>query len=104
MDVIELLEPMRTLPSKKVTTGLPDEVVRSFAETDSALTKAIVSASEKFQELLADFPDIVDLDELDQVGVIQEGWVNFYAEDTVCPYVSLAANGCLLYTSDAADE
>ena len=102
MDVIELLEPMRTLPSKKVTTGLPDEVVRSFAETDSALTKAIVSASEKFQELLADFPDIVDLDELDQVGVIQEGWVNFYAEDTVCPYVSLAANGPWVITTKGA--
>ena len=102
MDVIELLEPMRTLPSKKVTTGLPDEVVRSFAETDSALTKAIVSASEKFQELLADFPDIGDLDELDQVGVIQEGWVNFYAEDTVCPYVSLAANGPWVITTKGA--
>ena len=102
MDVIELLKPMRTLPGEKVTTGLPDEVVRSFAETDSALTKAIVSASEKFQELLVDFPDIVDLDELDQVGVVQEGWVNFYAEDTVCPYVSLAANGPWVITTKGA--
>ena len=69
MDVIELLKPMRTLPGKQVTTGLSDKVVKSFAETDNSLVRAILSASEKFQELMGEFPDLVGLDELDQVKV-----------------------------------
>ena len=102
MDVIELLKPMRTLPGKQVTTGLSDKVVKSFAETDNSLVRAILSASEKFQELTGEFPDLVGLDELDQVKVIQERWVNFYADDTICPYVSLAANGPWVITTKGA--
>ncbi len=102
MDVIELLKPMRALPGNRVTTGLSNKVVKSFAETDNSLVRAIRSASEKFQELMEEFPDLVGLDELDQVKVIQEGWVNFYADDTICPYVSLAANGPWVITTKGA--
>ncbi len=102
MDVIELLKPMRALPGNQVTTGLSNKVVKSFAETDNSLVRAIRSASEKFQELMEEFPDLVGLDELDQVKVIQEGWVNFYADDTICPYVSLAANGPWVITTKGA--
>lgn len=102
MDVLELLRPIRSVPGKKVTAGLPDEVIERFSETDDSLVSALVSASKKFQELLEEFPEVMGLDEVDQVEAVQEGLVNFYAEDTVCPYVSLVANGPWVITTKGA--
>jgi len=102
MDVLERLTLMRSAAGNRVTTGLADEVVSNFSKTDESLVQAIVTASEKFEELEAEFPEVTGLNELDQVEAIQKGLINFYADDTVCPYVSLAACGPWVVTTKGA--
>ena len=40
-----------------------------------------------------DAVDLLDLDEAAQIQALQAGYVNFYADDAVTPYVALAARG-----------
>jgi acetylornithine/succinyldiaminopimelate/putrescine aminotransferase len=50
----------------------------------------------------AEFPDLLDLDEADQARIVQSGYVNFYSEDTVNPYVALVARGPWIVTLNGA--
>ena len=102
MGVIGSLGKIRSVAGKRVTNGLSDEIITSFAKTDQSLVDAINMASGKLKELSVQFPELVGMDELSQVEVIQESIVNFYAEDTVCPYVSLAACGPWVITTKGA--
>jgi hypothetical protein len=41
----------------------------------------------------AEFPELVDIDEQAQIAAAQAGFINFYDEDAVNPYVAVAARG-----------
>ena len=68
---------------------------------------AIEAAVAEHARLQDEFAELFDLDEEAQLRAVQAGFVNFYADDAVNPYIALAArgpwvitlNGCLLYTS-----
>ena len=102
MSVIEQLESIRTAGGKRTTHGLTDETLERFAATDPSLAEAVEAAVEQFGMLKAEFPDLMAMDELDQVGAIQSRLVNFYAHDAVNPYVSLAARGPWIVTTKGA--
>jgi len=102
VNVIELLDSIRTVGGDRITHGLPDDTLERFALSDPTLSEAIGAAVEEFKTLRAEFPDFVDLDEAAQVAAIQSGLVNFYARDAVNPYVSLAARGPWIVTTKGA--
>jgi len=102
MTVIEQLESIRTVGGTRTTQGLPDETIRKFAATHPALVEAIEAAADEFEILRAEFPEFMEKDERGQVGAIQAGLVNFYADDAVNPYVSLAARGPWIITTKGA--
>jgi len=102
MNVIEQLHTIRTAGGARTTQGLPDETVEKFAATHPALAEAIDAAVGQFEVLRAEFPEFMEKDERDQVEAIQAGLVNFYAEDAVNPYVSLAARGPWIITTNGA--
>jgi acetylornithine/succinyldiaminopimelate/putrescine aminotransferase len=102
MSVIERLDVIRASAGERITRGLPDKTIENFAATHPALVSAIEAAVEQFELLQAEFPDFFSLGEKDQVGVIQAGLVNFYANDAVNPYVSLAARGPWIVTTKGA--
>ncbi len=102
MNVIEQLESIRSSGGKRTTQGLPDETLERIAAADPSMVAAVEAAVEQFHLLEAEFPDLMAMDEEDQVGVIQSGLVNFYAHDAVNPYVSLAARGPWLVTTKGA--
>ena len=102
MSVIEQLESIRSVGGKRTTHGLTDETLERFATTDPSLAEAVEAAVEQFGMLKAEFPDLMAMDELDQVGAIQSVLVNFYAHDAVNPYVSLAARGPWIVTTKGA--
>ena len=93
MSTIELLNVLRNHGGPALTTGLSDEVLVQFAERDERLSEAVQEAHASFKQLLIDEPELLAMDEETQIREIQDGFVNFYADDAINPYVSLAGNG-----------
>ncbi len=87
------LAEMRGAGGTVLTRGLDDNVIERFLATDAALATAIERAHVLYTELRATRPDLVDLDEAQQMQRLQDGIVNFYAADAVNPYVAAAAQG-----------
>lgn len=102
MTLFEYLNEMRNHGGEARTTGLADEVISKFADLDPQLEEAVMVAHESFKVLLEQEPELLAMDEGDQAAAIQEGYVNFYADDAVNPYISLAARGPWIVTLKGA--
>lgn len=102
MTVLSQLESIRDQGGKRRTLGLSDEVIVRFAAFDPRLEEAVEAASGELVRLRAEAPHLMDMEEPDQVAAVQAGFVNFYADDAVNPYVSLAARGPWLITTKGA--
>ncbi len=102
MTVIDQLHTLQAAAGQKLTHGLSEDVLKSFIEKDPNLTEAINNAMEQYGFIKQHYPDIIDLDEVDQVAFVQQSFVNFYAGDAVNPYVALAAKGPWIVTLKGA--
>ncbi len=85
-----------------ITKGLNDDVIAQFLAKDKALGQAIEIAYANFLAIKDEFPQLIDLDEAEQMALVQKDYVNFYANDAVNPYVSLAGKGAWLITLKGA--
>jgi acetylornithine/succinyldiaminopimelate/putrescine aminotransferase len=101
-DALALLGEVRRKGGSAVTRGLPDATIASFLAHDRQLATAIERAARELRRLEAQHPEILALDEVEQARRVQEGFVNFYAPDSVNPYVSLAAQGPWIVTLKGA--
>jgi len=102
MNPIEKLAPLRAHKGKRLTTGLDDTTVTRLASTHPELVEAIDAAATEHARLCGEFADLFDMDEDAQLRVVQGGYVNFYPDDAVNPYVALAARGPWLVTLNGA--
>ena len=101
-DIIRMLEEIRARSGKPSTTGLQDEIVVHFAASDPSLVHAVEMARETFVRLETEFQELIRRDEAEQAAEIQAGFVNFYPDDAVNPYVTLAACGPWIVTVSGA--
>lgn len=102
MSKLEQLAALRAHPGVKLTLGLADETIERFLSRDPLLALAIDEALLQYRAIAAEFPEILDLDEAEQMQRVQAGFVNFYAEDAVNPYVAIAARGPWVVTLKGA--
>ncbi|HWT15654.1 MAG TPA: aminotransferase class III-fold pyridoxal phosphate-dependent enzyme [Patescibacteria group bacterium] len=102
MKLIEKLNVLRTAGGKARTVGLDDATIERFATRYPELGAAVDAAVERFHQIKAEFADVVAMDEDAQMAAAQEGFVNFYAEDNVNPYLAIAARGPWLITLKGA--
>jgi len=102
MKALDKLNTIRASKGDVLTTGLKDEVIAKFLAIDPALTVAIDNAYNNYNAIKAEFPDLIDMDEVDQMHTVQEDYINFYSTDTVNPYVSLAGKGAWLVSLKGA--
>ncbi|GAB3357776.1 aminotransferase class III-fold pyridoxal phosphate-dependent enzyme [Lysobacter tyrosinilyticus] len=102
MAVTDKLASLRAHAGKRRTVGLDDAVIAQFAATHPALVEAIDAAVAEYQAIKADFADLLDLDEDAQLRAVQAGYVNFYPDDGVNPYVALVARGPWVVTLKGA--
>jgi acetylornithine/succinyldiaminopimelate/putrescine aminotransferase len=102
MSIIEKLEPLRKHGGAARTAGLADETIRAFAARDETLELAVERACRGFEMLLEQEPELLEMDEAGQAQAVQDGLINFYQQDAVNPYVSLAAAGPWLVTLKGA--
>ncbi len=98
MTVFNQLLQLRNTKGHVITHGLKDEDINRFIESDPDLVKAIELASHEFEKVKTDYPQIIDLDEADQLEFIHADYINFYAADAVNPYVALAGKGPWIVT------
>ena len=99
---LEALRELRNFGPPRRTIGLPDDVIVRFLEHDESLRRAIDEALAQHRELRGDYENLLRLDEPSQIEAIQKGFVNFYPQDAVNPYVALAARGPWIVTSMGA--
>ena len=102
MTLIEKLDTLRSFGGPTLTRGLPDDKILAFAADDPRLEQAVDRALGQFECLKEEFPELLAKSEAEQVSDIQSGYVNFYPDDAVNPYVSLAAKGPWLVTLKGA--
>lgn len=100
--VLEQLEAIRSKAGERRTLGLDDDTVCRFATEDSSLVEAVAAAEKELEALEEEFPELMALPEPEQVAAIEKHLVNFYADDTVNPYVSMAARGPWVVTTKGA--
>lgn len=101
-NVVALLAPLRERGGTRRTVGLDDAVVERFAASHPELHEAIEAAADAFKGVASEFADLLDLDEDAQIHAVQAGFVNFYPDDAVNPYVALAARGPWVVTLKGA--
>jgi len=100
--VLEQLDAIRSKAGEVLTTGLDNETVCQFASRDPELVEAVNAATRELAALESEYPELISLGEVEQIRAIEKHLVNFYADDTVNPYVSLAARGPWIVTTKGA--
>ena len=105
LDMLTHLETIRRLSdaSSAQTTGLSDDVIQRFCETDPQLVHAIAEGAATFGHLIDEFGlEYLALEEATLVSSVQSEYINFYSAETINPYVAIAARGPWVITSKGA--
>lgn len=102
MALLDTLAPLRAHAGARRTQGLDDATILTFAATHPDLVEAIRAAGAEYAAIREEFAELLDLDETAQTLAVQAGFVNFYSNDTVNPYVALAARGPWIVTLKGA--
>jgi 4-aminobutyrate aminotransferase-like enzyme len=102
MTILQKLETLRSAGGTRLTQGLPDSEIERFAARAPELAQAVDAALAMFAEVQSEYPALIAMDEADQCRDVQSGFVNFYQENAVNPYVALAARGPWIVTLKGA--
>ena len=102
MNALDKLHAIRAAKGTVLTTGLNEKTISQFLTSDPSLTIAIDNAFENFNAIKAEYPNLINMDESDQMQEVQQDYINFYSEDAVNPYVSLAGKGAWIVTLKGA--
>ncbi len=93
MNIIEHLHALRSRAGAVRTLGLDDATLLSLAVKFPELLAAAQAAAEQLDAIKDEFAEVLDLDEQAQIELVQGGFINFYADDSVSPYVAITARG-----------
>ena len=102
MALTDALAPLRAHTGQRLTQGLDDATVERLAKGHPDLAAVIGAAAAEHARLKDEFAELFDLDEAEQLRAVQAGYVNFYADDAVNPYIALAARGPWVVTLNGA--
>ena len=98
----DLLAALRNRAGAVRTHGLDDDTVNRLSSRFPELVAAVHAAVAEFAAIQSEFAELLDLDEQAQIDAVQAGFINFYADDAVSPYVALAARGPWVVTLKGA--
>ncbi|MBD9479715.1 aminotransferase class III-fold pyridoxal phosphate-dependent enzyme [Pseudoxanthomonas sp. PXM02] len=102
MALTDHLAPLRAHQGQRLTHGLDDATVERLAKGHPDLAAVIEAAAAEHARLKDEFAELFDLDEAEQLRAVQAGYVNFYADDAINPYIALAARGPWVVTLNGA--
>jgi len=101
-NLLDQLAPLRAHAGKRRTVGLDDDTLVRFAVTHPELGEAVAAAAAEYALIRDLHADLLDLDEDAQIHAVQAGYVNFYPDDGVNPYLALTARGPWIVTLKGA--
>ena len=94
MNLIDKLTLLRNHGGAIRSPGLDDASILRLATAHPELHDAVDAAHQLFTQLQGgEFDALLRMDEADQLSQVQAGFVNFYPDDAINPYVALAARG-----------
>lgn len=93
MSLLAPLAPLRAHAGHRLTPGLSDAQIEQLAAGHPDLRGAIDAAAAEYARIKDAAAPLLELDESAQIAAMQDGFVNFYADDAVVPYIALAACG-----------
>lgn len=93
MTILDILKPLRARGGAVRTTGLDDASLLRLSAQFPEITEAAQAAAELFAHLQGEFSELLDADEQTQIDATQSGFINFYPDDAINPYVALSARG-----------
>jgi acetylornithine/succinyldiaminopimelate/putrescine aminotransferase len=93
MSILDILKPLRGRAGSVRTLGLSDETLLRLAGQFPELSQAAHAAVEVFNSIESEFSELLDADEQMQIDATQAGFINFYPDDAINPYVAIAARG-----------
>ncbi|HQV49800.1 MAG TPA: aminotransferase class III-fold pyridoxal phosphate-dependent enzyme [Dokdonella sp.] len=96
------LHEMRAIGGKARTVGLSDKLLEGLLPNHAELEAAIDAGYAAFLALRSSMPELLKLDESEQIHAVQADYVNFYPDDGVNPYVALTARGPWIVTLKGA--
>ena len=102
MTLIDQRGPVRAHAGKRRTTGLDDATLLRLAKSHPELEAAVAAAAAEHATLAGEFAELFAMDEDAQLRAVQGGYVNFYADDAINPYVALTARGPWVVTLNGA--
>ena len=102
MNALQKLNTMRQAGGSRRTVGLTDATIERFLKTDPLLAQAIDEGYAAFEAASVEFPQLIGLDEDAQLRATQAGYVNFYADDAVNPYIAVSGRGPWVVTLKGA--
>ncbi|MCB0319834.1 MAG: aminotransferase class III-fold pyridoxal phosphate-dependent enzyme [Bdellovibrionales bacterium] len=100
--VLQTLKALRARTPKGASTGLTDNEISAFAARDPHLQLAVDEAVRRFDEIEKEFPNLVKTSETDLIPQLASDFLNFYAAETVSPFVPLSAKGPWIITLGGA--
>ncbi len=94
MNLIDKLNVLRNHGGAIRSRGLDDATILRLAAAHPELGEAVDAAHALFTQLVGgEFDSLLRMDEAAQLDAVQAGFVNFYPDDAINPYVALAARG-----------
>ena len=102
MTILNQLLQLRSAQGAVLTHGLKDDIIEQFIAQDPSLTAAIELALQEYELIKSEYPELIDMDEQDQLTHIHHDYINFYSADAVNPYVALAGKGPWVVTLKGA--
>jgi len=102
MSSISKLKEMRDFAGPSQTPGLADKILESFLPKFPQLRQAIDDAHTWWSCLKNEYPSWFKMSEKDLIASLQDGFVNFYQEVAVNPYVAFMAKGPWIITTHGA--
>lgn len=102
MALTDHLAPLRAHKGQRLTQGLDDATIERLAKGHPDLVAAIEAAAAEHARLQDEFSELLAMDEAEQLRAVQAGYVNFYADDAINPYIALAARGPWVVTLNGA--
>lgn len=103
MGVLDQLRELREFGGKPRTVGLDDAHIERMAASAPELVQAVGEAVARHRELrAAGMESFLKLDESEQLAKAQAGYVNFYPDDAINPYLPSAARGPWIVTLKGA--
>ena len=102
MNELSKLKAISAESMSPLTSGLDEESLKNFIETDPLLCACIESAYQEYFLLKKKFPELFKLSDQKKINTLQKDFINFYPPETVNPYIPLAAKGPWIVTTSGA--